>query len=151
MRSVSKVTACVLVVCACGGSTGLATDVDVVISSNRASVSLTAPVQIVVTVTNRSNAPTEIITSGCVPTFEVVDANGIAVGPWSGPCAPVAPPPELLDPHASRNFVSSWNATAAGPAVSPQSLAPGTYRVRAKMAIAGSVRYSAPIVIEVRP
>ena len=135
-----------LALAGCGSATMPSPDhVDVEISSDRSIVNEASPAEITVSIINRSTVAFPVHDSDCVPIFDVLDEHNNVIGPWSGgACHLVARAPRYVQPNETLQLHGTWDGSGSSAA-----LEAGTFRVRARVVIAGAMRFSTPISIEV--
>jgi hypothetical protein len=114
---------------ACSNAVSVDRGLTVSITTNRAVVSATQPVEIAVTVSNHSSRAA-VIWADCGPYFVVFDQAHRIVGPPGRFCAAMLNPPRILAPGESFTIRDEWSGEGGrGDALEADRLPAGTYQL----------------------
>ena len=143
-----------LALAACHWMTDPSQSIDVSISSDRDVVSRATPATISVTMVNRGSSDVEVAdprTYGCMPPFEVEENSGRKVQLPSVICALPGFGPYLLKSGSTLTVQGRWAADRAdGNGITDVApVAPGEYRLTARVVGAKRVLTSPPVVVTV--
>lgn len=126
--------------------------ITVALSADRSTATPAAPVQLTITLTNRS---TETLTVpaeqsyGCPQAYVVQDVAGRTIDLPSRYCTLALFAPTTLAPGAQMVLRESWTGETRDAAGSTVRVAPGVYRVRASVAPRGRVLQSEAVTVVV--
>jgi hypothetical protein len=137
----------------CNEPTTVNNGLDVSLSTDRQYVTPSTPATITVVIVNRSNRTFEMTdprSYACMPPYSVATEYGDPVpAPSRGFCAAVLYTPVPLDPGATMTLRDTWSGEASDDHLDNTPLAPGRYRLAARVVARDGLLGSEPVVISV--
>jgi hypothetical protein len=150
-RAALAVTMCVGIV-ACGGPTDASDTIDVAVAVDRVDIDLENPAHVTITVTNRGAEPVEAIDPrnyACFPSYVVRNAMQTEVPLPGRYCLTIGYAPRTLASGESMTFTDRWSGEMSDHAGRSVSVAPGLYRLSARVFVGGRERNSAAVIVRV--